>query len=495
MNASRPLLVVALLLTGAIAVIGLVEPQRMAAWAARVVAEQFTSRGWFIMLVVSALLLTAIGLAVSRFGRIRLGADDERPEFGTVTWLAMLFATGMGVGLLYYGAAEPITHFELFRQYGSDAQAAAAALQATYFSWGVHAWSIYAMVGLVMAYFTFRRGTAMILSAPVTGVFGASGWPRYAGFAIDLLTIVAIAIGLAGTLALGVFQVEAGVARLVGVDEAAALTLVVFVAICGASLVPLLFDVGRGMALLSNTAMAICGALLIWLVVAGRTHYVMSAIVEGFGSYVAGAIPMGFAVFTFVDETLTQWFQTWPLNYLIWWLAWAPFVSVFIARISRGRTIREYVVGVVAVPAAFSVVWFGTFGALGFSEILGGEGRLLTTTLEDFDSVTFVMLEALPLAGLTSAGVVVACFIFVVTSVVTAAYTLAVFSARGDVDPPLAMKLTWGVILAALGLVMILSGDVGAVRSIIAVFAIAFVFIVPLLVVCLGKALATEPRS
>ncbi len=490
----QPLLVIALAVTSVVAVLGLLDPTAMAEWAASVVAQQFTSRGWFIMLLVSALLIIIVGLAISPLGGIRLGRDDDRPEFSTSTWLAMLFATGMGVGLLYYGAAEPISHFNLFSDYTSTPEAAHFALQATYFNWGLHAWSIYATVGLVMAYFTFRRGGAMILSAPVEGVFGRSGWPRYVGFAIDLLTIIAIAIGLAGTLALGVFQVQAGVARVLGLADATALTVPVFVLLCIASLIPLTKDVSRGMAIMSNVAMAICGALLVWLILAGRTHFVMSAIVEGFGAYVASAVPMGFAVFTFVDERLTNWFQTWPLNYMIWWLAWAPFVSVFIARISRGRTTREFLLGVVAVPSAFSVIWFGTFGALGFSEILAGENRMLQTTLDDFDSVTFVILETLPLGGLTSAAVVVACFIFVVTSVVTAAYTLAMFSDRGNVDPPASTKLIWGVILAALGFVMILSGDVNAVRSIIAVFAVAFVFIVPLLVLCLGRALAAERR-
>ncbi len=488
----QPLLLVALAVTSLIAAAGLIDPEAMGRWAGRVATEQFTSRGWFIMLLVSTLLLTSIGLAFSPFGRIRLGADDDRPEFGTVTWLAMLFATGMGVGLLYYGAAEPITHFNLFRQYGSDAEAASAALMATYFDWGLHAWAIYATVGLVMAYFTFRRGGAMILSAPVEGVFGRTGWPRYVGFVIDLLTIVAIAVGLAGTLAMGVFQVQAGVARVFGLGDASFLTVPIFLLLCVASLIPLTFDVTRGMSIMSNVAMGICGGLLVWLILGGRTHYVMNALVEGFGRYIASAVPMGFTAFTFVDDALTDWFQTWPLNYMIWWLAWAPFVSVFIARISRGRTIREFLLGVVAVPGAFSVIWFGTFGALGFSEILSGNDRLLATTLDNFDSVTFVMLESLPLGFLTSTAVVIACFIFVVTSVVTAAFTLAIFSARGNVDPPTSMKLIWGVILAVLGFVMILSGDVGVVRSIIAVFAIAFLFIVPLLLVCLGKALAAE---
>jgi glycine betaine transporter len=490
----NPLLVIALAVTGAIAVWGLLDPQGMAAWAARGVTEQFTSRGWFIMLVASTLLIAAILLAISPFGRIRLGGDHERPEFGTVSWLTMLFAAGMGVGLLYYGAAEPITHFTLFRGFMADPEAASLALLATYVNWGLHAWAIYGMVGLVMAYFAFRRGGAMVLSTPITGVLGTEGWPKALGFAVDLLAIVAISIGLAGSLAMGVFQVQEGIARLLGLGDAGLLTLPIFALLCASFILPLTVDLSKGMALMSNTAMAIAGALLVFLILVGTTHVVMNALVEGFGSYVFQAIPLGFTAFTFFDETVRGWFQTWTLNYMIWWLAWAPFVGVFIARISRGRTIREFLLCVVGIPSAFSVVWFGTFGALGFSEVIAGDERLVVATQNAFDSVTFAILEQFPLTSLTSLAIVVAVFLFVVTSVVSAAYTLAMFATRGDVDPPVRTKIVWGVILAALGLVMILSGDVEAVRSIIGVFAIAFVFIAPLLLLCLGKALVREPR-
>jgi len=488
----NPLLLTALVVTGAIAIAGLIDPAGVAAVASRIVREQFTSRGWFIMLVASFLLIGAIGLALSPLGRIRLGADDERPEFGTVSWLTMLFAAGMGVGLLFYGAAEPITHFTTFRAAAPDGVVAADAQLATYFHWGLHAWAIYAMVGLVIAYFTFRRGGAMVLSAPITGVLGDVRWTRALGFAIDVCAIVAIAIGVAGSLALGVFQVQEGLARLLGMTDAGALTLPLFAALCVAFLLPLTVDLSRGMALMSNTAMAIAAALLVYLLLVGPTFYVMNTLTEGFGHYLFSALPHGFTVFSFYGEEVANWFRDWTLNYMIWWLAWSPFVGVFIARISRGRTIREFLLFVIGVPTTFSILWFGTFGALGFAEILGGNDRLVGVTRDAFDSVTFVVLETLPLGFVTSAAVVIACFLFVITSVVSAAYVLAMFAERGSLDPSVRVKLIWGGILAALGLVMLLSGDVGAVRSIIAAGAIVFVFIVPLLMLCLAKALTLE---
>lgn len=487
-----PLMLTALACTAAIAIAGLIDPKAMAAFAAEGVSEQFTSRGWFIMLVASGLLISGLLLAVSPLGRLRLGNDDDEPEFGTVSWLAMLFAAGMGVGLLYYGAAEPLTHFSLFQPYLGDAEAASKAQLATYFNWGLHAWAIYGMVGLVIAYFSFRRGGAMVLSAPLTGVFGNRGWPKKLGFCIDLLAIVAIAIGLGGSIALGVFQVQEGLARLLGIDQPGYLTLPLFITLCVAFLLPLTVDLSRGMAVMSNIAMGIAVALMLYLLMAGPTHRVMSAVTEGLGGYFWQAIPLGFTVFTFFDDTVTGWFQTWTLNYMIWWLAWSPFVGVFIARISRGRTIREYLLGVIIVPTLFSVVWFGTFGVLGFSEVLQGNERLIVATQENFDSVTFIVLESLPATLLTTSAVVVAGFLFIVTSVVSAAYVLAMFSSAGDTDPSTPTKLAWGGILAALGLVMILSGDVQAVRSIIALGAMAFVFIVPLLMLCLFRALREE---
>ena len=491
----NPLLLAALAITGAVAVAGILDAQGLARLASALVGTTFAARGWFIMVVASLQTLVCIWLAVSRYGDVRLGHDDDRPEFSTVSWLTMLFAAGMGVGLLYWGAAEPVTHFLLAREYQSDHDAAASALFVTNFHWGLHAWGIYAMTALVIAYFGFRRGTPQLISAPIKSVFGVRRWTRVIGAASDLLAIVAIAIGLGGSVAMGVFQVTDGVGIMLGIEAGQGIAMAVFAVLCVSFTLPLMMDLSSGMARLSNAAMLIAGALLIYLIVAGPTHYIMSGVVETFGAYLSGAIPHGFKTYTFFDEKVGAWFGNWTLNYMVWWLAWAPFVGVFIARISRGRTIREFVVGVMLVPTLFSIVWFGVFGSIGFHEVLRGDAHILDVVANEVSATTFYVLGRLPLPLVTQGATVAAAFLFLVTSVVSAAYVLSMFSTSGSLDPPVRIKLIWGVILGALGLVMILSGSIDAVKSIIALGALPFVYIVLLLMVCLLKALRRERRA
>ncbi len=270
------------------------------------------------------------------------------------------------------------------------------------------------------------------------------------------------------------------------------LTLLIFVILCVSCILPLMVDLSSGMALLSNIAMGITGGLMVFVLLTGPTYYIMSGIVGSLGNYIAGVLPQGFRTLTFFDEKTTKWFQDWTLTYMVWWLAWSPFVGVFIARISRGRTIREYIMGVVFVPTLFAIFWFGVFGSVGFYGILIQEIPILDVVKTNFNSTTFFVLDHLPLQLLTTLATVLAAFLFVVTSVVSAAFVLSMFSTRGDLNPSVKTKLIWGIILAALGLVMILSNSIDAVKSIIALGAMPFVFIVLLVTVCLLKALKSE---
>jgi len=489
----NPLLLVALALTGAVALWGIVDNQGLADFAAFLVGVQFTSRAWFIMLVVSLILVVGIGLALSPYGGIRLGHDDDVPEFGTVSWLTMLFAAGMGVGLLFWGTAEPVTHYAAIQEFAPDREAASLALFLTNFHWGLHAWAIYGVTGLVIAYFGFRLGCPSLVSAPIIKVFGSNRITAAVGWLADLMAIVAIAIGLGGSVAMGVFQVKDGVDALFGLTETGmGLTLGILVILVLSYILPLTVDLGRGMALLSNAAMAVAGFLLVFLLLFGPTHFIMGGIVQGFGEYLGGFFVHGFRTFTFMDKNVSEWFQSWTLTYMVWWLAWAPFVGVFIARISRGRTIREYIAGVMLVPTAFSIVWFGVFGGIGFYGVLHTDVPILEVVQNNVSQTTFFILKQFPLQGLTIAGVVVAAFLFLVTSVVSAAFVLGMFSTGGDLNPSVRVKLSWGAVLGALGLVMILSGSIDAVKQIIALGALPFVFIVVLLMVCLLKALRKE---
>ncbi len=489
----NPLLLTALTLTGLVATWGIIDTAGLAQFSSSMTTIMFTSRAWFIMLTVSLLLILCIWLAVSPYGNIKLGKDDDEPEFSTISWLTMLFAAGMGVGLLYWGTAEPLSHFNIIRDYSDDFQAANRSLFVTNFHWGLHAWAIYASTGLIMAYFSFRKGYPMLVSSPVKAVFGDRPWTKVVGWWSDLVAIYAIAIGIGGSIAMGVFQIQSGVETLLGLDNPGLMaTMVIFALLCLSYILPLTMDLSKGMATLSNIAMVIAGGLLIFVLLTGPTYYMMSAVIGSIGDYFAKVLPHGFQTYTFFDEKVTSWFHSWTLTYMVWWLAWAPFVGVFIARISRGRTIREYIIGVLLVPTLFSIVWFGVFGSVGFYGVLQIDTPVLEVLKTNINDTTFFVLRYLPMSTVTIIATVLAAFLFVVTSVVSAAFVLSMIAAGGNLNPPVSLKLLWGAILGALGLVMILSGSIDAIKSIIGLAALPFVFIILLITVCLLKALKSE---
>lgn len=272
----NPLLIVALTLTAAIAVWGIVDTTGLAEFASEAVNRQFSSRAWFIMLTVSGLLIVSIVLAFSRYGDIRLGRDSDVPEFSTFSWLSMLFAAGMGVGLLYWGTAEPLNHFLAISNVQEPRQAANSALFVTNFHWGLHAWAIYALTGLVIAYFGFRLDCPNMISSPLTCVYGENRITKNVGWLFDLFAIVAIAIGVGGSIAMGVFQIKGGVDTLFGFKNSGLiLSIAIFTLLCLSYLPALVVDLSKGMAVLSKAAMAIAAGLLVFVVIAGPTQYIM----------------------------------------------------------------------------------------------------------------------------------------------------------------------------------------------------------------------------
>ncbi|MEM8878121.1 MAG: BCCT family transporter [Pseudomonadota bacterium] len=496
MTANRSLLFVSLAIVAGIGLWGVLDPEGMLAISQQTVEESFDGRGWFIMLTVTGLLAFCLWLLVSPHGSIRLGKDDDQPEFSTPAWLAMLFSAGMGVGLLFWAVAEPLSHFATGREFLETPVAATIALTSTLFHWGLHAWAIYAATALVIAYFSFRRDTPMLVSSPIVTMFPGERWAHAVGWLSDICAIAAIAIGVGGSIAMGVFQVADGVDILMGGNNSGPVLIgIVFVVMVVCYLPPLLVDLGAGMSRLSNLAMGLAGFLLAFIILFGPTQYLMNAILNSFGAYLSEVVPRGFQTFTFFGDSLGQWFHDWTLTYMVWWIAWGPFVGVFIARISRGRTIREFILGVLFVPTLFSMVWFGAFGGIGLYDTLERSGDLIALTASDVERVTFALLERLPLPALTTIATILAAFLFIVTSVVSAAFVLGTFSSGGDPEPSPMIRIVWGVLLGVLGAAMIVSGSIDAVRSIIAVGALPFVFITVLIVVCFARALREEAHA
>ncbi|GAA0787070.1 BCCT family transporter [Roseibium denhamense] len=483
-------------LCAVIGIWGVADPQSLQDTAQRIVDQYFVSRGWFVMLSVTIMLLFCLGLVFTRFGDIRLGVDTDRPEYATPTWIAMLFAAGMGVGLLFWAVAEPLTHFAFLEGKISVPEAADAALLATNFNWGIHAWAIYGTTALAIAYFSYRRGTPMLVSAPLKNLFPGETWASVVGWFSDFMAISAIAIGVAGSVAMGVFQVADGLSVLAGAEQSAQwLIWAVFAVMIAAYIPPLMVDLSTGMAKLSNIAMSLAIALVAYTVIMGPTEFLMNSVIGGIGMYVADVIPAGLRTFTFYGDEIGRWFQDWTLTYMVWWIAWGPFVGVFVARISKGRTIREFVLGVLLGPTLFSTIWFGAFGGVGIFETLNGQGTLLAMTQTNVERMTFALLDRLPFATLTTLATVFAAFLFIVTSVVSAAFVLGMFSTGGNQNPSVKIKVVWGCLLGVLGTAMILSGSMQAVRTLIALGALPFVFITVLLLACLIRALLQDTKE
>ncbi len=493
MQKPNALLICSLSVIAVIGIWGVFDIEGLVTWANGIVQQTFRSRGWFVMLAASGMLIGCLVLAFSPYGKIRLGRDDEEPEFTTTTWISMLFSAGMGVGLLFWAVAEPLTHFKFVSDRAPDFIAAQQAMLATNFHWGLHAWAIYGSTALTIAYFSFRRGTGMMVSAPLIRLFPGERWAKQVGWFSDFMAIVAISIGVGGSMAMGVFQVADGIAVMGGRDAVDGLLVaVVFSAMVAAYVPALLIDLGQGMARLSNAAMLIAVSLVAYTVVLGPTEFLLNTVVQGFGDYVTNVLPRGFQTFTFFGDDFARWFSDWTLTYMVWWIAWGPFVGVFVARISRGRTIREFVIGVLFAPTLFSVLWFGAFGGIGLFEALNGAGELLALTQTNIERVTFALLDRLPLSLITTLATVLAAFLFIVTSVVSAAFVLGTFSTGGDENPPPRVRLIWGALLGLLSVAMILSGSVDSVKILISLGALPFVFISVLLMVCLFRGLQEE---
>jgi glycine betaine transporter len=492
MPKANALLLCSLSVITVIGVWGIVDIDGLVAWANAIVQQTFFSRGWFVMLAASTMLITCLALAFSPYGQIRLGKDDDRPEFSTASWIAMLFSAGMGVGLLFWAVAEPLTHYNFLQNNVSAPEAAKQAMLATNFHWGLHAWAIYGSTALTIAFFSFRRGTGMMVGAPLVSLFPGEKWARVVSWFSDFMAIIAIAIGVGGSMAMGIFQVADGVSVLAEVQVTNLLIWGILLVMVACYIPALLIDLGQGMARLSNAAMAIAIALVAYTIILGPTEFLLNTVVQSFGDYVANVLPRGFQTFPFYGTKIHQWFSDWTLTYMVWWIAWGPFVGVFVARISKGRTIREFVIGVLFAPTLFSIVWFGAFGGIGLFETINGAGELLQMTQSNVERVTFGLLDRLPFSGLTTFATVIAAFLFIVTSVVSAAFVLGTFSTSGDPNPPPKIRLIWGVLLGLLSVAMILSGSVESVKVLISLGALPFVFISVLLLVCLIRGLREE---
>ncbi|MDL2296275.1 BCCT family transporter [Lachnospiraceae bacterium OttesenSCG-928-E19] len=449
--------------------------------------------GWLYLLVMLLFVFFAIAIAFSKWGKIRLGDDDSRPEYSTVSWFAMLFGAGMGVGLVFWGVAEPISHFigpAAGIEPGS-AEAAEFAIQSSFMHWGVHPWANYAIIGLALAYFQFRKKKPGLVSSIFEPLIGEKGVKGFWGKLIDILAIFATVAGVTTSLGLGVLQINSGLNYLFGVPTTLMIQIIIITVISVIYIWSAVSGIDKGIKLISDANLYIALGLMLLVFLVGPKIETLNTLVSGLGGYLGNIIPESLAISGFSDNT---WVEGWRIFYWAWWIAWAPFVGVFIARISKGRTIKEFIAGVVVAPSLGSIVWFAIFGTLGLD--LGVKGTLSMETLSEVaaapETGLFVVLQQYPLGTIISIiGMILLCTFFI-TSANSGTFVLSMLSSDGALEPPNNKKVLWGVLQAVLAIGLLIAGGLKPLQIISIAAAFPFIFIMIFACISLIKALKTE---
>lgn len=455
--------------------------------------------GWFYVAVVTGFVGFALWAALSPMGDIVLGKDDEDPEFGLGSWFAMLFAAGMGIGLVYWGVAEPLNHYATpppGSAAGDAATTARTALDTTFLHWGLHAWAIYVVVGLAIAYAVHRKGRPISIRYALEPLFGK----RILGFwgdVVDVIAILGTLFGVATSLGFGVTQLGSGLSFLGVVDEASTPLLVVLViAITAIALVSVLSGVDKGIKLLSNLNMGVAGVFLLLVLVLGPTVFLLSDFVTQIGSYLQNFLRMSFNVRPFQGQEGASWLSGWTTYYWGWWMSWAPFVGVFIARISRGRTVRQFVLGVMLVPTLVTFLWFSVLGGSALYREMFGEGGLVVDGAVNTDTALFELLSALPLGTVLSVMALFLIVVFFVTSSDSGSFVVDMLAEGGDLNPPRWSRAFWAVMQGAVAAVLLVvgAGGLAALQTMSILVALPFSIVMVLMVVATAKALLAEHR-
>ena len=435
--------------------------------------------GWAFVISASGFVLFALWLAFSRYGRIPLGRDDEKPEFRTVSWVAMMFSAGMGIGLMFYGVNEPLTHY-VKPPPGTSGDPLENAMATTLFHWTLHPWAIYAIVGIAIAYSSFRRGRSSLISAAFTPLLGrraASGWGR----AIDVMAIFATLFGSAASLGLGALQIGSGLQAAGWAGGVGKGLLVVVIAILTVAFVAsAVSGVARGIQWLSNINMVLAVVLALFLFVVGPTVFILNLLPTALGDYFRELATMAGRTAAAGGDATETWLSGWTIFYWAWWLSWTPFVGMFIARISRGRTIRQFVSGVILVPSAVSLVWFAIMGGTAIFEQRNGVDLAGRSTPE---SQLFSLLDQFPLATVAGVVVMVLVAIFFVSGADAASIVMGTLSQCGSIRPTKPVVIFWGVLTGAVAAVMLLVGGSNALTGLQNLTIIAAL---PFMVVMIG---------
>ncbi|MDN5336802.1 MAG: glycine betaine transporter [Synergistales bacterium] len=448
--------------------------------------------GWGYMLAMNIFVVFPIFLALSKYRNIKLGPPDSKPEFSNFSWFAMLFSAGMGVGLVFYGVGEPVFHFlSPPTAEPGTAAAAAEAMRKSFFHWGIHPWASYAIIAMPLAYFQFRKGYPGLISSLFIPLVGEEGVKGGFGKAVDILAIFATVAGIATSLGLGVLQINSGLNYLFGISSTVTAQLMIIIVLALIYTGSAVAGIEKGIKRVADSNLYIALTLLGLLFLIGPTISILETWLSTFGDYLSSLVRDSFMLAP-NDEKYKSWLNGWTIFYWAWWIAWAPFVGSFIARISKGRTIREFVLGVLIVPALGSFTWFAVFGTSALHIELSGIGDLATKVAADISTGVFEMYSYYMLGGIMSVIMVVLISTFFITSANSATFVLSMYSTRGDLNPPKGKMAIWGFLQAALAFVLLMTGGLQNLQIVSIAAAAPFTIVMVLACWSMMKGLGQE---
>lgn len=454
-----------------------------------------SSLRWYYIFSVAFFLIFVVGILLTRYGNIRLGDDDERPEFTNFAWFAMLFSAGMGIGLIFWSIAEPIYHFQsnpfIEEAEQQSAIAADVAMRITFFHWGLHPWALYVVVGLCLAYAAYRLKLPLTIRSALYPLLGAraNGW---IGSAVDVLAIFATVFGVATSLGLGVQQLNTGLATLTGIPQSKVIQLILIVLITIIATISVVSGLGRGIKLLSIANVLLSLIILLLIFVLGPSAELLLSLVDYTGNYLAHVVPLSIWINPDPDS---QWQNSWTTFYWAWWVAWAPFVGLFIARISRGRTVREFIVGVLLVPTAVGLTWLTFFGATALDIELNGVGGIVQAVNDDVSRALYVTLEKLSTSAISGIAAVVATLLiltYFITSSDSGTLVVTTILSGGNPHPAVKQRIIWGVSEGAVAGALLIGGGLSALQTASIVSALPFSIVMLLMVLGLLRSFSRE---
>ncbi|RAJ08599.1 choline/glycine/proline betaine transport protein [Chitinophaga skermanii] len=445
--------------------------------------------GWFFILTVNFILVFCLAMAFGKYGNIRLGGEKAEPEFSTGSWFAMLFSAGMGIGIMFFSVAEPVSHFAQPPQpVGSPVAAAKQAMNYTFLHWGLHAWGIYALVGLALAFFAFNKKLPLTFRSLFYPFLGERihGWW---GHAIDILSVLATLFGLSTSLGLGVQQMAAGLEFLFGWSSSIGFQCLLIIGISCIATLSVVSGLDKGVKILSNVNMILAFALMLLVFILGPTIYLLKSFIQNTGSYLGNFIEIS----TWNDSyRQTGWQNSWTVFYWAWWIAWSPFVGSFIARISKGRTVREFILGVLIVPAILTLLWMTIFGGTALHNILQGNDGIIHEVQSNLSTALFYFLQQFPLTQAISFLAVVLVGFFFITSSDSGSLVVDNITSGGSMHTPVLQRIFWAFMQAFIAIVLLWGGGLQALQTAVIIAGLPFAVIILLMCYSLKKGLSEE---